>query len=483
MALIDFGMLAKPVSEAAPCGPDLDFEGDLEFMNYLARAEGLLPATFFTRDDEGRQVPFDRTAIALDEEAQAIAGLLETTRDLRLLTLLAKFAILNRDIDGFAQTLNVVARLLVEHWNDVHPRGEDGEFTLRMVTLQTLDDSPTVILPLQHTPLVPSRRYGAITYRNIMVRQGEATAREEEESPDDGAIEAAFREVDFAALVKTRDHLHAVKEALVLVRSTWLEKAGYADAISFPKLEPLTDKILSTLDAAIRRRDPGATIAGSMDASAPSSDGSAPAQCTGSVPPTERIANVVQAGAALAAAAAYFAGREPSSPALLLVRQAQHLMGKSFHEVIETLLPSHAEQAAISFGTDQVFELPIQRLSGFLPGDGADDYESTAYNDEAAQASEASSEDAQSMPEGDDPQATPAVNENGSDSAPTPPPINARTRHEALALLEQVSAFYRSNEPASPIPLLIDRACVLSQKDFLTLLKDVLPSLRAPMSD
>ena len=32
--------------------------------------------------------------------------------------------------------------------------------------------------------------------------------------------------------------------------------------------------------------------------------------------------------------------REPSSPALLLVRQAQHLMGKSFHEVIEALLPS-----------------------------------------------------------------------------------------------------------------------------------------------
>ena len=49
MALIDFGMLTKPVSEAAPCGPDLDFDGDLDFMNYLARAEGLLPASSSSR--------------------------------------------------------------------------------------------------------------------------------------------------------------------------------------------------------------------------------------------------------------------------------------------------------------------------------------------------------------------------------------------------------------------------------------------------
>ena len=40
-----------------------------------------------------------------------------------------------------------------------------------------------------------------------------------------------------------------------------------------------------------------------------------------------------------------------------------------------------------------------------------------------------------------------------------------------------------ANEPASPIPLLVDRACGLSQKDFLTLLKDILPGLKVTVSE
>jgi len=32
-----------PLSPEAPCGPDLDAEGDAEFMNFMAAIEGLLP--------------------------------------------------------------------------------------------------------------------------------------------------------------------------------------------------------------------------------------------------------------------------------------------------------------------------------------------------------------------------------------------------------------------------------------------------------
>jgi type VI secretion system protein ImpA len=56
------------------------------------------------------------------------------------------------------------------------------------------------------------------------------------------------------------------------------------------------------------------------------------------------------------------------------------------------------------------------------------------------------------------------------------------TRQKAIDLLQQVGAFYRLSEPASPIPLLTDRACGLSQKDFLSLLKDVLPDANLVVS-
>jgi type VI secretion system protein ImpA len=49
------------------------------------------------------------------------------------------------------------------------------------------------------------------------------------------------------------------------------------------------------------------------------------------------------------------------------------------------------------------------------------------------------------------------------------------SRPEALALLDQVRAYYRATEPTSPVPLLIERARTFAEQDFMSLLKDVLP--------
>src|SRR5687767_5359593 len=82
MASFDFIALGTPVSEPEACGPDLDLAGDADYMNFVARAEGVLPATFFS-GPEGK--PFDRTSIDFNAEFDAIAPLLQRTRDLRLL--------------------------------------------------------------------------------------------------------------------------------------------------------------------------------------------------------------------------------------------------------------------------------------------------------------------------------------------------------------------------------------------------------------
>jgi type VI secretion system protein ImpA len=475
MALIDFAALTAPVSETESCGPDLDLEGDPDYMNYVARAEGILPATFFSRDAEGRQTPFDRTTIDFDAEFRALGKLLDATRDLRLLTLVAKFSILNRDLASFASTIKVMAGLVAQNWHDVHPRGDDGDFTLRMVSLQTLDDSPTVILPLQHAPLVQSRRFGLISYRNLMVAQGEANARDGEDAPDSASIESAFREADLGTLVATRDQVDVIKTSLATIHATWLEKAGYDQAVAFAKLSPLVDKILAALDGAVAKRSPAAALA-SQPATDPS--GATPPGGIGlpaqSAAATARVQSVKDAAAALAAAGEYFARSEPSSPALLLVRQAQYLIGKSFHEVIQTLLPAHAEHASIRLGADQIFELPVERLSGVILEPNA----SSSSEDTGLEQPESLSEEGiatESQPNGE---VSPieAAGANGG-SRPDSSIPGASTRYEAIALLEQVSAFYRTTEPASPIPLLTDRACGMSQKDFLSLLKDVLPGV------
>ena len=53
--------------------------------------------------------------------------------------------------------------------------------------------------------------------------------------------------------------------------------------------------------------------------------------------------------------------------------------------------------------------------------------------------------------------------------------FSAENRAQALGLLAKAAAFFRTAEPSSPIPFLVDRARDLAQRDFLSLLNDVLP--------
>jgi type VI secretion system protein ImpA len=49
------------------------------------------------------------------------------------------------------------------------------------------------------------------------------------------------------------------------------------------------------------------------------------------------------------------------------------------------------------------------------------------------------------------------------------------TRSQALAALDQVAAWMRAQEPSSPVPWLIERASALAGRDFLSVLRAVLP--------
>ena len=50
-----------------------------------------------------------------------------------------------------------------------------------------------------------------------------------------------------------------------------------------------------------------------------------------------------------------------------------------------------------------------------------------------------------------------------------------KTREDAIRALDAVMAFFRKNEPSSPIPIFVERAKRLVAKDFLEVLKDIAP--------
>ncbi len=64
-----------PISPEAPCGPDLDAEGDLEFMNFLAAVEGQLPSSYFSFDRKTIDFPAAFAARRrAEEEARRICA-------------------------------------------------------------------------------------------------------------------------------------------------------------------------------------------------------------------------------------------------------------------------------------------------------------------------------------------------------------------------------------------------------------------------
>jgi type VI secretion system protein ImpA len=54
-------------------------------------------------------------------------------------------------------------------------------------------------------------------------------------------------------------------------------------------------------------------------------------------------------------------------------------------------------------------------------------------------------------------------------------PYRVESRVQAIALLDQVQRFFRHSEPSSPVPMLCDRARALVERDFMGVLREVLP--------
>lgn len=431
MALVlDAAALSEPLSAEEPCGPDLEAGGDLDFLNGLAHVEGLLPASFFSRDDEGRPQPFDRSTIDFPRETRALLALLERTRDVRILALLGRLAMLDRDLPGFAAALTGIANLLDARWEEVHPRGEGGGFDLRNAILYALEDVPTVILPLQHVTLAQSRRHGPLSFRSVMVADGEVPAREGDAAPDRGGIERALEEVEPAASAALLGALGAVVDAAGRIRAVTVARGGYDAVVNLERLAGLAgrirDFVAGSRKAAVEAEEPATLGEPTAAPRAPTSSGP--------------LATVAQASAALAAAGAYLRTHEPSSPAELLVRQARMLVGMSFLDVMRALVPASASEATIAFGANRGLRLTFEQLS--------------AVPEASTDADEPS-------------------------DAPEPAPVRAASRAEAMALIREVGAFFRGHEPSSPIPLLLDKAAGMADRDFLAILRDVLPDLGA----
>jgi type VI secretion system protein ImpA len=414
------------VTEDDPCGPDLDLGGDTDFMNFIAATEGLLPASYYA---------FNRASIDFSATLQAAGKLLKRTLDLRLLVLMAKLAILNRDVVGFAQRIGNVAWLVKEHWEGANPRGEGDDYSGRIAQLATLEDNAVVLLPLQHAPLLETNREGALSYRDQLLASGAVQPRsvtlydlrgqkqttEPEKFMPAKSIDRVLSDVEIARLVGAVEMLTSISASILTINAATTEHVGYENAVALPKLAKLVSDMTGFLRAALVRRDPSLAPPPAAPIGATTEAASAAAAAPAA------FASRAEVDAALASAFGYFAASEPTSPALLLIRQAREMLGKNLYEVMKLLAPPHADAARVFVGPDGAFTVPVKSLSN-----------------------------------------APSA---AIESAPAEP---AASRAAAIALIDAVAAHMQKAEPSSPVPYLLDRARNLATRDFLSLLQDLL---------
>ncbi|PVB63583.1 type VI secretion system ImpA family N-terminal domain-containing protein [Labrenzia sp. 011] len=406
------------VSPGAGCGPDL-YDTEPAFAALLDSCEEMLPERFSE---------FDRSEIEFTDLFKQMDGFLKQSRDVRLLVLLAQFGLLNGQIHQFADAVRIIRRLLETYWDEVHPSDSDFGHMERIGALEALNNRPTTILPLEAAPLIRTRRAGPISYRTIQVAAGTATARPDEHTISLGAIEAALtsgelEQQDIDEVLKDLSETPEELQAITAICTEKLQQDGAKTAPpDYEHLVTLLQEMSRELNTRLGRISP--------DTEEPDEDTGleeADTASTGEASQSE-IRNAAQAKLILDAVQDYFASREPSHPALFLVREARGLVGKSYLDALKILMPRRFDDVSLILGTSGL-QLSNDRLVDL--NDGSDQ--------------ELGDVDGFSV----------MVIEN---------------RNDAMKGIAAVKGYYSSNEPTSPIPLLLEEAQNMSSGSFTGLL-------------
>ncbi|MBP0615939.1 ImpA family type VI secretion system protein [Jiella mangrovi] len=438
--MVDQAALLEPLFDDEPCGPDLVAAGDPDFLTFRDRIEALLPTSFpgglLTRDD-GRA--FEPREIKLRDGREAIAALLSRSRDLRFVLLEARLLLLTGNIGGFAGAIELSAKLLEARWNDVHPRAPSQ----RRAEYEAFDPPAFGPIPLQFVPLVTDRRAGVIRFRDFLIAIGEARARADETTLDETRIRAVLADAqNLKAVEALRGYVTTIKDSLEAIKATFVANGEAGEAPQMKAFLGTVARIAALLDEASGKTPDASEDAASVAAGAVSSSPQPPPGLSALA--TIPIGHHGEARLALIGAEHYFAGSEPSSPALLLVHQARMLLGRPLIEALQILAPQLIGSATLTIDGPPGLALDLERLQ--------------ALNDSAISAADMTASAT----------ATPA--------APADPRFVAKNRDGAASLIASVEAYVRLAEPSSPVPILLARARGLIGSDFLALMPHLFPS-------
>jgi type VI secretion system protein ImpA len=345
---LDLERSLAPIADAAPSGRDLDY--DPAFQALLTAAE---PGREELDGGDGRKlfVPRQRDFGQIRREAQR---LLETGRDLRVLTILAEALTVIEGPTGLAAGLTLISRALRDHWERIYPQLDRDEqapadqAAARLNALRRLADPEGMLLELRRLPLAEVPGEGTVSLRALELARGDSEPLPYETSQDLSSLETALRVAGTTVLAEQRAALEAASAEIDVIDR--LLAARITDPAGLPDLSPLTSliaKMRATLEPYSVASRPASPVATAV---APGPAEPAPRPMAGADGLPRQLETRDGAAQALALVSDYFRRQEPGSPIPLLLDRAQRLVAMTFVEIIGELAPDSVTQLRGTLG-------------------------------------------------------------------------------------------------------------------------------------
>lgn len=346
MSIVDIDALLQAVDEDAPSGPNLEY--DPEFLELEQAILGKPEVQY------GDTVT---PAVAPDwKVVRRLAGeLLERSRDLRLAVALLRSLVALHGAAGMADGLGLIAQLLEQRWDSIHPQldpDDDNDPMLRINSLAVLTDAATFLREMKEATLIALPGLGALSVRSLEIASGELSPADGEAKVEINSIDAAMGDVDIERVQLAADALARAHDSAVGIEAVLVSHVGSAQALN---LDPLVKNLKRARDLFanhLRERggasvdDAGAAAGGDE---APAGDGArAPARAAGI---SGEIASRNDVVKLIDKIVKYYAQNEPASPVPLLLERAKRLVPMSFMEVLDDLAPDGMAQLLVISGT------------------------------------------------------------------------------------------------------------------------------------
>lgn len=316
--------------EAAPCGPDLEYDNDFLALNQAAAGK---PESQF-----GPAEPPDwRGAF---EKAQA---LLERSRDLRVAIVWLRAGLHLSGFRFLPTGLRLLSGLIESHWDQLHPLPDpdDGDPYARVNALTLLREPEGLIDDLRSAKVISDRSIGELTVRSIEVASGLSAAR----SDDADVAKPQALQMLAAAVERTPDLSEVTQQAVDLalqLKSQVLERLGSEVA---PDLRPLVDLCKAVQSLLPASADDESDVEAGDEAA-----GSAGAASVRGM--SGAVNSRADAIRAIDMVCDYLERAEPTNPAPLYLRRGRQLINHNFLQLMKVLAPDALSEVARVVGID-----------------------------------------------------------------------------------------------------------------------------------